>query len=735
MSIRRVHLGFILTLLVGCNGDSTPPAPPQPIGEGIWAVAAPMTAARDPFTVTPLPDGSVLAAGGSGAGGAVLPWAEVFRSIPGIWIPTGSLNQARSHHTATLLPNGKVLITGGTGSSGPLDSAEIYDPATGAWTLTGAMSAARTGHTATLLPSGKVLVAGGSEGPLTLDSAELYDPVLGVWAPTGSMSSGRTNHTATGLPNGTVLVAGGVRAGAFQPLASVEVYDPVTGLWTATGDLTAPRQQHSATLLPNGSVLVAGGLGGPSGTLGSTELYHPASGTWTQAGFLAAPRRSHSATLLANGKALVVGGRNGDTIHASAEMFDPATSQWSSAGALTTARAGHAGTELPNGQYLVAGGLNASGVLASTEVYSPVLPGTAGSWSATGNLLSSRSSATVVMLTWGPHAGAVLAAGGSGADGAPLASAELYTPALGTWSSTGSLNVARTNHAAVLLADASVLVAGGQEADGDPLASAERYQPTTGQWAATGNLSSARTGHTATLLTWGPNAGKVLVAGGSSAGTPLDSVELYDPLTGQWAPTGSLQEKRTGHRAVLVTSGPHAGEILVIGGTGESGQLASAELYDPVTGVWSAAGSLANARRNFTATVLTSGPSAGQVLVAGGTQGVFTLSSAELYDPITGTWSATADLQDGRQLHTSTRLPNGTILVAGGIKGGAFLPLASAEVYDPAAATWTTTGTMATARSDHATVLLPTGLALALGGFGGPVGRLASSELYASAIP
>jgi hypothetical protein len=75
------------------------------------------------------------------------------------------------------------------------------------------------------------------------------------------------------------------------------------------------------------------------------------------------------------------------------------------------------------------------------------------------------------------------------------------------------------------------------------------------------------------------------------------------------------------------------------------------------------------------------------------------------------------------------------VLVAGGIKGGAFVPLGSAEIYDPVAGTWTMTGSLAAARSTHSAVLLPTGLVLAVGGFGGPAGTLASSELYASAIP
>ena len=310
---------------------------------------------------------------------------------------------------------------------------------------------------------------------------------------------------------------------------------------------------------------------------------------------------------------------------------------------------------LPNGKVLVAGGLGASGSLASAELYDPAT----GAWSATGSLATARDFHSATLL---PN-GKVLVAGGS--NGSFLGSAELYDPATGAWSATGSLATARDFHSATLLPNGKVLVAGGY--NGSYLASAELYDPDTGAWSATESLATARSIHSATLL---PN-GKVLVAGGLN-GSYLASAELYNPATGAWSATVSLATARASHTATLLPNG----KVLVAGGYNGS-SLASAELFDPnsgASGSWSATGSLATARYAHSATLLPNG----KVLVAGGSNGSY-LGSAELYDPATGAWSATGSLATARYVHSATLLPNGKVLVAGGLGAS---PLGSAELYD-----------------------------------------------------
>ena len=337
---------------------------------------------------------------------------------------------------------------------------------------------------------------------------------------------------------------------------------------------------------------------------------------------------------------------------------------WIPTGSLNIPRYHHTATLLPNGKVLVVGGYTGTGprpdITSSGELYDPAT----GTWSLTGSLNIPRVLHTTTLL---PN-GKVLVAGGitntTPPDFGVTNSAELFDPVTGTWSVTGSLNIGRFWYTATLLANGKVLVVGGAGGETGVLSSAELYDPATGTWSVTGSLIAARYAHTATLL----QNGNVLIVGGSDDGdlfNILAGAELYDPATGTWRVTSNLNAACIFHTATLLPNG----KVLVAGG-----YTNSAELYDPATGTWSITAGLNIPRDSHTATLLSNG----KVVVAAGSF----VNSAELYDPTTGIWSVTANLNTARWGHTATMLPNGKVLVAGGDTGTGIRILNSAELYN-----------------------------------------------------
>ena len=255
-----------------------------------------------------------------------------------------------------------------------------------------------------------------------------------------------------------------------------------------------------------------------------------------------------------------------------------------------------------------------------------------------------------------------------------------YPARTGTVLSTGTPVAARFAHTATLLPSGKVLIAGGMERNGVWLDSSELYDPETGRFTPSGRMLSRRAGAMAVLL----KSGRVLIAGGTdSTGRSLASTELFDPFTGTFSAGPFMGAPRNHGVAVMLKDG----RVLIAGGCadGDNGRISSAEVYDPASEKFFLTGSMQTRRGYFNAVRLNDG----RVLVTGGMStgelpNATIEASAEIFDPTTGRFSATSPMSTARYKHGIALLPDGKVLIIGGQSSGAYGPrLSSTEIYDP----------------------------------------------------
>lgn len=348
------------------------------------------------------------------------------------------------------------------------------------------------------------------------------------------------------------------------------------GQWQLTGSLASGHQNWYNTgfaQLPDGRVLAISGYSGPGPLNSAVEIYDPSTGQWTSAGTLNDARYAFGPpSVLPDGDVLVAGGHDVNVVdYATAELYDPATSQWTFTGSLNTARRYPIQVELANGEVLAATGSlglpTCTRYLSSAELYNPAT----GQWTYTGSTLVPRESATAIRLA----DGRVLMAGGYNGGGSACTDTdpvdtEIYDPSTGQWSFAGNLPHGWLGGTMVLLQDGRVLLVDGNQTGTAAFAEAVIFDPSTGQWSEAATPLLPRSGAAATLL---PD-GKVLV----SQGGQLQS-EIYDPTTNTWSLDATALGQNSGGQTFLLPDG----QVLLAGGADTAGPATTAELYTPAS--------------------------------------------------------------------------------------------------------------------------------------------------------
>ncbi|PYX05983.1 MAG: hypothetical protein DMG88_19840, partial [Acidobacteria bacterium] len=358
---------------------------------------------------------------------------------------------------------------------------------------------------------------------------------------------------------------------------------------------------------------------------------------------------------------LLLSGLFGISFLLRASLPSVATGTWVAAGSMSAARSGACTVALNDGRLLISGGADASGPTATADLFS-----TTGSWSAAASMNSPRSHQSCAVL----QDGRVLVAGGTTSGGGITNSAEIYDPSADSWSPAGLMpaglmNDARSGATASVLQDGRVLIAGGQNSGGASN-TLEIFDPNSGNFSNAGTLSSPRQDHAAAVL----SDGRVLIAGGSSDGTnALNTTDIYDPQAGSVSPGPAMSTPRAKATATTLLDGT----VVVIGGSNGTTDLASAEFFDPAANNFNAAGSLTTARSKHSAFLL---PNNNEVLVVGGQSAGTDLASAELYIPWQKLFQATGPMATPRSDATGAALTkvDGRVLISGGSS-------ASAELY------------------------------------------------------
>lgn len=359
-----------------------------------------------------------------------------------------------------------------------------------------------------------------------------------------------------------------------------------TGLLMIAIIATVPGVSHAKKCTPHvpkaGDVLVTGGEDLNENEASNTEFFDPGSGSWLT-GCPSKTQHDEAQIVTVGSRLMIIGGESLKAHTKKVEFYKPSNGGFVNAPGLKKSREDFAAVKLSDGSILAIGGFDAHENPQNTaEIFVT-------HWKVLKQTLTvPRGAHCAAVMAGGSRSGQVLIAGGTSADEDPpqLKSAERYDPASGAFTATaGEMIAARAYAVCTALNDGTVLVTGGIDDNLNARDTAEIYNPDTDTFSQTaGNMNSPRVDHSATLL---PD-GTVLVAGGETSytgvTTKLNTAEIYDPATGKFTPTSTMNDHRDDNTATVISGSgtPLDGQVLIEGGFFNDHAETTAEIYDPV---------------------------------------------------------------------------------------------------------------------------------------------------------
>lgn len=538
--------------------------------------------------------------------------AEIYDPANDEWTTTGVMTGIRMSNTLTLLPNGSVLAAGGTNlglnttprgdvpeeselSDQFLVATEIFNPETNEWILGPDISEPRYDHTATLLPDGRIFLHGG----ITIrgDIQEIYPtdtsefitvpdaPAMPTVTPTATVESATAHPQKMPTPEPTFTPTPEARS---ETTPHPELMD--------TSEVILPRFGHYAWLLSDGRVLIGGGFtSSVANDVEEFQIYDPETNSW----LLITPdeRQSTMTSIvkLSENRYMFIGiAASGEELAGAAEIFDTDKQSWRQLPSPSTVRPSPATVMLQDGRVLVIGGWDIRDYdgsrppvyLKDTEIFDPDTE----TWQQAASMNHTASQQAVALL----QDGRVMVVHSF------LSSAEIYDPADDSWMLTAEIDGIPYSPRAVVLSDGRVLLTGvisdeledsrhierydpdtdtwipidpetGEEIEAPKIVS-EIYDPANDTWTATEAMDEVHTSHTITLL---PD-GRAIVTGGldfkvsaslvgeewKSTNQFLFSTEIFNPETNEWTSGPEMSGPRYGHTATLLPDG----RIFIFGG-------------------------------------------------------------------------------------------------------------------------------------------------------------------------